>query len=1204
MIGIPHKETAAETTTHSEATSKDPTEPTSSMSSSANNDDHLQVHAKSMETESETESVSESKTPVEPAESDLSQKDTTTLTTISKTTDKLDEDREQGKGKDTSKENTFEEISSEDPLSTTEPTEGPVAQELQGVVEDRSNEDGLSMGMSTTADINTTATVMNDQPHQGQHRQPSSFFFSSSEPLQDASVIAPKPKLKRPPLRPVDLCSIPKKSILKKESAYPFIEQPPRNPIFKSQWLQSTVSKLAVMSGPATPTAYTANSPSMFRKLVTQATAATMTTPPAPATGSLPGRPQRPQGPPIFVNNERPLSFLESNGSAASLLSDKSLKRVRFSVGQLTTEHVFHHDDAYESAEESDIRPRMEITMSPVRPKEVMTTSEGVIVDDNIYTAKEIMNYYLVACNNREEFPIDRLVSDMRIAASRPSNPLLTTIDLSGELLLRKMLDPIADVLTLEFGLKHLILDNCGLEDDTLKMLLYSLLLTDTLTVLSVQDNKRIKSAGFKYISVFVKKTKSLKSLNVSGVPMDKKSVEFLAHALRVGRLGFGSRLEELRMDQCGMRGNLLEIMAPAIRESNLRQVSMRSNRIGASGGVWIGVLMRDYDDQPNKTIPNNNEEQGFKRVFPGVSNPELLKRTRGVEVLDVSDNDLRQGADFVAQTLRRNMSLKCLVLANNNLDPARLAVLADALKLNIGLQALDLSNNRVGGPAITGINALTQKLAYNKTLTKLSLSNTGLQSEGAIALAEFLPETRTLTQLDLTGNDLVDIAGVMALSVSIRMNKSLTCLDMNVPPNDAEFARLSRDILRACIRNMEDKTGSNAGMPSADDMPTNTIFHQPSPTLIPEPSAPSVEDNRWLLLEGVAGELYRTRETLSAMEKALNHEKAMRQDYLVHLYRRTAAETIADAAQSTVTENSGEDGQAERSLSILPPATQNGPVVRSPQEQKMLNIAKGILYCGPPQIEVNILSLLSRVDNERAVTELESMNNLVNVFLQAYRALFALPEMPASIHVGKRTNSLPPLTPVGQQPSATKPESHQGPDPHTQESPEQEQVQGLSLEQNQEQTTSEVLREEPGADLDSSFLLEDEDDLDDELYTNDELIDVRRSSLLGEHLSSSTTTVSDDKDAEHKNSYRGRGLKPTPVKTSSSTIAPSDSERSPSLLASPLEVLRKAAEVEEGEILRRGKDVMDNELENDVSEESMTGEELKIQILAGDGKT
>ncbi|KAF9982525.1 hypothetical protein BGZ75_006096 [Mortierella antarctica] len=1128
-------------------------------------------------------------------------------------TDQMDKEPAEDKDTDNDEhpENSLQESSAE-PLSTGNSQEDSLAQEPKAVdivhaselsPKEEAHQADSELEPSAKDDVRQQEQEQEQKQQQQhrQHRQPSSFSFSSAHPALNASV-AVKPKLKRPPLRPVDLGNTPKRSILKKESSYPFIEQAPRNPIFKSQWLQSTVSKLAVMSGPATPTAYTANSPSMFRKLVTQATAATATTPSAIPTASTSDRPQRPTGPPIFVNNERPLSFLESNGSAASLLSDKSMKRVRFSVGQLTTEHVFHHDDAYESAEESDQRSRdVEIMPTMPEPKKVMTTSEGVIVDDNIYTAKEIMHYYLVACNNREEFPVDRLVADMRTASSRPANPLLTTINLSGELLPRKTLDPIADVLTLEFGLKHLILDNCGLEDD---------------------DNKKIKSTGFKYISVFVKKTKSLKSLNVSGVPMDKKSVEFLAHALRVGRLGFGSRLEELRMDQCGLRGNLLETMAPAIRESNLRQVSMRSNRIGASGGVWIGVLMRDYDDQPNKAIPNNNEEQGFKRVFPGVANPELLKRTRGVEVLDVSDNDLRQGADFVAQTLRRNMSLKCLVLANNNLDPARLAVLADALKLNIGLQALDLSNNRVGGPVVTGINALTQKLSYNKTLTRLSLSNTGLQSEGAIALAEFLPETRTLTQLDLTGNELVDIAGVMALSVSIRMNKSLTCLDMNVPPNDAEFARLSRDILRACIRNMEDKTGTNAGMPSADDMPTNTIFHQPSPTFIPEPSAPSVEDHRWLLLEGVAGELYRTRETLSAMEKALNFEKAMRRDWMEHLYRRGAAEAQV-AASVASTEENGEDDQPQ-----TPPST----VVRSPQEQKMLDIVKGILYRGPPQVELyyhqckrhqaNIVHLISRVDNERALVELENMNNLVNVFLQAYRALFALPEMPTGLVVGKRVNSLPPLMPVGQQPqqqqqqqqppSVSETELQQGSQTDFQDSPalELEKEQGSGppdLRPSQDPMVPEVLTEEPGSDLESSFLLEDEDDLDDELYTNDELIDVRRSSLLGENHRSSTSSLEEPKEAgERERSYRGRGLKPTPVTTapSLSTMGPSDSERSPSLLASPLEVLRKAAEEEEGEILRRGKDLLENELGNEVADESMTGEQLKIQILAGDGKT
>ncbi|KAF9098337.1 hypothetical protein BGX23_006391 [Mortierella sp. AD031] len=1019
---------------------------------------------------------------------------------------------------------------------------------------------------------------------------------SSSSSQHQGMVIITKPRLKRPILRAIDLSSTPKRSILRKETAYPFIEQPVRSPVFKSQWLQSTVSKLAAMSGPATPTAYTANGPSMFQKLVSQATAAAAVTPSVPTSipsGPSVGRPRT--GPPVFVNNERPISFLESNGSTSSLLSDKSLKRVQFSVEQLTTEHVFHNDDAYESEEEPEPR-RVPVAPAPVQPKKIMMTTEGVLVDDNIYTAKEIMNYYLTACNSREEFPIERLINDMQIAASRPLNPLLTTIDLTGEPLPRKALDPISDVLTLEFGLKHLILDNCALEDDTLKMLLYSLLLTDTLTLLSLQDNKRIKSLGFKYVSVFVKKTKALKSLNVSGIPMDKKSIEFLAHALKIGRLGFGSRLEELRMDRCGLRGNLLETIAPAIRESNLRQVSMRSNRIGAAGGVWIGVMMRDYDDQPNKVIPINNEEQGFRRVFPGIVNPELLKRTRGIEVLDVSDNDLRQGADYVAQTLRRNMSLKCLILANNNLDPARLTILADALKLNIGLEALDLSNNRVCGPAITGMNALTQKMVYNKTLTRLSLSNTGLQSEGAIALAEFLPETRTLVQLDLTGNDLVDIAGVMALSVSIRMNKSITCLDMNVPPNDAEFARLSRDILRACIRNMEEKTGSNAGMPSPDDMPTNTIFRHPSSAIIPEPAAPSVEDSRWSVLEVVAGELYRTRETLTALERALNREKAMRRDWYDHLYGRVELESRN--FQNGHTGEHGENGQD--------PSTSTAPLVRTPEDKKMLDILKGVLYRAPPPIEqlyhqckrhqANIMNLLNRVDNERAMSELESLGSTINNFLQAYRALFALPEMPPNVMVGKRTNSLPPATPTEQLSSDVNTSST---------APQDQQEQGQEQDQGQ-QIVPDVLTEEPLDDMESSFLLEDEDDMDDEVYTNDELIDVRRSSLLASErlsptLTSTATMASDESEAETTDkTYRGRGLKPTPVNTLDTGAL--EGERSPSTLASPLEKLRKAAEVEEGEVLRRGKDLLENALVKDVPAE-MTGEELKIQILASDTK-
>lgn len=61
--------------------------------------------------------------------------------------------------------------------------------------------------------------------------------------------------------------------------------------------------------------------------------------------------------------------------------------------------------------------------------------------------------------------------------------------------------------------------------------------------------------------------------------------------------------------------------------------------------------------------------------------------------------------------------------------------------------------------------------------------------SAGAIALAEFLPESVSLLHLDLTMNTL-DLAGVMALSSGLKANHVMRCMDLNIPPDDEEMAR------------------------------------------------------------------------------------------------------------------------------------------------------------------------------------------------------------------------------------------------------------------------------------------------------------------------------------------------------------------------------------------------------------------------------
>lgn len=76
-----------------------------------------------------------------------------------------------------------------------------------------------------------------------------------------------------------------------------------------------------------------------------------------------------------------------------------------------------------------------------------------------------------------------------------------------------------------------------------------------------------------------------------------------------------------------------------------------------------------------------------------------------------------------------------------------------------------------------------------NTALKRLFLSSTSLTSAGAIALAEFLPESTSLLHLDLTQNN-IDLAGVMALSSGLKANNTMRCLDLNIPPGDEKFAR------------------------------------------------------------------------------------------------------------------------------------------------------------------------------------------------------------------------------------------------------------------------------------------------------------------------------------------------------------------------------------------------------------------------------
>ncbi|KAG9016261.1 hypothetical protein FRB90_003583 [Tulasnella sp. 427] len=669
--------------------------------------------------------------------------------------------------------------------------------------------------------------------------------------------------------------------------------------------------------------------------------------------------------------------------------------------------------------------------------------------NDSNWSLERVEEFYKECCRQREEAVLVTIVRAIQSAG--PVAP--RTLDLTGIKLTSFSAATLADALSMEWGLRRLILKDCDLDDLSLKPILHALLIPQTLPYLSLAGNRRFKPPAFKLIGIFAQKANALQFLDLSGTPLEKRSVEYIIGALQsappshpkssgdvspsftpispstpliseggatsyfssaagsrtadgLPPSGFSTpaglgvfindhdsprpngsgtplgtspnpsfsnlplsptdgpgspriyrpavlppkipkaKLISLRLDECGVRGGSLEVLAHAVRPSCLVNLSLRGNRIGPTGAVALALMMKDYPDsmpvvagapgllppgspQPNQlsfgsglgletpppssprpspfassnnappkppprhpllqqqaTAPNPAPGASIQPTYtpyiprarrnmvpapqpqnvplitssktggvtvrhnppPATGSPltragnlsgrnglsdlqqqkpapptkvdghsaalldkvrslDNLPRLGSLQTLDLRGNDLRTGVTYIAQVLKRNRTLKVLNLSDNRVDAPGLVAVAEALKYNSTLETLDMSRNPCCGPGLEGITSIRTAFTINTSLKRLFLSNTNLTSPGAIALAEFLPEAKHLLHLDLTANAL-DIAGVMAVSVGLKMNETIRCLDVNVPPNDPEYARLSREILKCCVRNTERAAG------------------------------------------------------------------------------------------------------------------------------------------------------------------------------------------------------------------------------------------------------------------------------------------------------------------------------------------------------------------------------------------------------------
>ncbi|KAI7867708.1 hypothetical protein BDF14DRAFT_1726040 [Spinellus fusiger] len=328
--------------------------------------------------------------------------------------------------------------------------------------------------------------------------------------------------------------------------------------------------------------------------------------------------------------------FLSPSGDLGTLhgedLLPKGLKRVRFSAC-LTTEYPFKPT-------------KSNFATSPTHSQHT--------------TPQALHGLYEAACRNREE-----LMFPIFLTQAHQHTRYLTHLDFTNHPIDRKTAEPLADVLCLEFGLRHLILERCELEDETVKLLLHSLMVTNTLEELSLSFNPKLKTQGFKYIAIYIKGSQKLKKLDLSCTLPDKKAIGYIAQSLAKIEGSEAPSLETLLLQSCRLSLPHLKVLSAGVRASAcLRHLSLMYNRITHQSAIWVGVMLRDYDD--------------------------LRHPQQGLESLMLDGNEIKQGIQSITQALRRNQRLRSLSLSGCRIDADGCKWIGEALVrcIDVGLVA------------------------------------------------------------------------------------------------------------------------------------------------------------------------------------------------------------------------------------------------------------------------------------------------------------------------------------------------------------------------------------------------------------------------------------------------------------------------------------------------------------------------------------
>lgn len=473
------------------------------------------------------------------------------------------------------------------------------------------------------------------------------------------------------------------------------------------------------------------------------------------------------------------------------------------------------------------------------------------------------LRIYRRCCQLRETSILKRITEQIALPSACPvATPgVLSLLDLSNYWMQLVDLVTLSDYLAV-VPVKRLILENCGLGDEAVRVILAGLLAVKTpeqakhnkklskkcigpsremaerlgvIEKISLKNNPNIGHEGWRYIAYFMNMSRSLKAIDLSLIPFPQlqapagnfnssakspKDFNFSAEIASLlqksmsEKLG-GSNLEELVMAECNLGTDSVEKIVAGVIHCGITRLGLASNNLTSDG---LAHVLR-------------------------------YLQTGKCQGLDLGGNDLRDITQMLADSLDENNALYALSLADCKLSPKSVETLLPALVRLPNFRFIDLSHNHhLFDSKVNALGLLRKYIPQFPILKRIHLLDVAMSSEQAIALAEVLPESPSLAHLNILENQpLSEVASAndeasqeeacalyASLMAAVRVSSTIICIDIDVPGKDSSevVKALAKQVVAYSLRNLERITlveNSETGMATTvDSLASEKEVHVP----------------------------------------------------------------------------------------------------------------------------------------------------------------------------------------------------------------------------------------------------------------------------------------------------------------------------------------------------------------------------------------